>query len=77
MMKNAKKGYGPFLDTPRLNLNTDSCNPEDFFNNIFDERMLTILADATNDYAHGKICSVLGNIDPFQQIEHHSHRRHA
>ena len=58
--------YGSFLDTPGLNLNTDSCNPEDFFNNLFDERMLTILADATNDYAFEKIWSVLGNRDPFQ-----------
>ena len=67
----------PFLDTPGLSLNTDSHNPEDFFNNLFDETMFTIIADATNDYAHGKIRSVLGERDPFQQIEHYSHRRHA
>ena len=74
---NQEPDYGPFLDTPGLNLNTDSCNSEDFFNNLFDERMFTIIADATNDYAHGKIHSVLGERDPFQHIEHYSHRRHA
>ena len=57
---NQEPDYRPFLDTPGLNLNTDSHNPEDFFNNLFDERMFTIIADATNDYAHRKICSVLG-----------------
>ena len=65
------------LDTPGLNMNTDSHNPEDFFNNLFDERIFTIIADAINDYTHRKICSVLGKRDPFQQIEHYSHRRHA
>ena len=39
--------------------------------------MFTIIADATNDYAHGKICSFLRERDPFQHIEHYSHRRHA
>ena len=39
--------------------------------------MLTIVADATYEYAQKKIHSILGNRDPFQQIEYHSHRRHA
>ena len=67
--------HRPFLDTCELNLDNDSCNPEDFFNNLFDERMFTIMADATNQYAQQKICSILRNRDTFQQIEHHSHRR--
>ena len=39
--------------------------------------MFTIIADVTNEYAQGKIRSILGKRDHFQQIEHHSHRRHA
>ena len=39
--------------------------------------MFTIIADATNDYAHKKIRSLLEDRDAFQQLEHHSHRRHA
>ena len=39
--------------------------------------MFTILADATNDYAHKKIRSLLSDQDAFQQLEHHCHRMHA
>ena len=58
---------------------TDSHNPEDIFNNLFDfdNRMFTIIADATNEYAQGKITSILRNRGNFEQIEHHSQRRHA
>ena len=65
---------GPFIGTPGLNLDTESRKPEDFFNNFFDDRMF---ADVTNDYAHKKIRSLLEDRDAVQQLEHHSHRRHA
>ena len=64
---------GPFIGTPGLNLDTESRKPEDFFNNFFDDRMFTIIANATNDYAHKKIRSLLEDRDAFQQLEHHSH----
>ena len=38
---------------------------------------LLSLPDATNYYAHKKIRSVLEDKDAFQQLEHHSHRRHT
>ena len=72
-----KPDYGPFMATCGIKFDTDSCNPEDFFNNLFDNRIFTIIADTTNQYAHGKIRSILGNRDHFQQIEYHSRRRHA
>ena len=68
---------GPFKETPGLNLDTESRKPEDFFNNFFDDRMFTIIADATNDYAYKKIRSLLEDRDAFQQLEHQSHRRQA
>ena len=69
--------HGPFLVTPGLDLDTESRKPEDFFNNVFDDRMFTVIADATNNYAHKKIRSLLEDRDAFQQLEHQSHRRHA
>ena len=66
-----------FTGNPGLNMNTTSQNPEDFFNNLFDERMYTILAEETNNYARQKIRKVMENRDPFQQIDHYSYKRHA
>ncbi|MCG8621797.1 MAG: hypothetical protein MJE68_07345, partial [Proteobacteria bacterium] len=43
--------YGPFLGHQGINLDTESRNPEDFFNNLFSPRMFTIIAEATNNYA--------------------------
>ena len=74
---NAIPNQGPFIGTPGLNLDTKSRKPEDFFNNLFDDRMFTIIANVTNYYAHKKIRSLLEDRDAFQQLEHHSHRRHA
>ena len=51
--------HGPFLDTPVPNLDTESRKREDFFNNFFDDRMFTVIADATNEYTHKKIRSLL------------------
>ena len=64
----------PFADTPGLNFDTPSREPEAFFNELFDQRMFTILAEETNKYARQQISRILDGRD---QIEHHSHRRHA
>ena len=44
----------PFTGSPGLNMSTDSRLPEDFFNDIFDNRMFTIMAEETNNYAQKK-----------------------
>ena len=41
----------PFTGTQGINMSTDSRLPEDFFNDIFDDRMFTIMAEETNNYA--------------------------
>ena len=40
----------PFTGTQGINMSTDSHLPEDFFNDIFDDRMFTIMAKETNNY---------------------------
>ena len=54
-----------FIGHKGLNMNTASCNPEDFFNNLFDDRMYPILAEETNKYARPQIMKVMGNTDSF------------
>ena len=44
-----------FMDTPGLNFDTDSREPEVFFNQLFDDRMFTIIAEETNNYARQQI----------------------
>ena len=68
--------YRPFTDNQGLNMSTNSCLPEDFFNDIFDERMFTVMEE-TNNYTGKKICEILQGRDHFQQIDHHSYRQHA
>ena len=58
-------------------MSTDSRLPEDFFNDIFDNRMFTIMAEETNNYARKKIREIMQGRDHFQQIGHHSHRQHT
>ena len=41
----------PFTGTQGINMTNDSQLPEDFFNDIFDDRMFTIMAEETNNYA--------------------------
>ena len=67
----------PFTGTPGLNMSTDSCLPEDFFNDIFDDRMFTIMAKERNNYARKKIHEIMQGRDHFQQIDHHSHRQYT
>ena len=50
-----------FMDTPGLNFETNSWEPEVFFNN----------------YACQQIRRIMGRRDEKQQIEHYSHKRHA
>ena len=66
-----------FTDTPGLNFETNSREPEVFFNQLFDNRMLTIMAEETNNYARQQIMRIMGGRDQIQQIEHYSHKRHA
>ena len=35
------------------------------------------MAQETNSYAHDKIRKVLQGRDPFEQMDHHTHRQHA
>ena len=58
-------------------MNTVSHNPKDFFSNLFDDRMYTILAEETNKYARQQIMKELGNRDPFQHLDHYSYQKHA
>ena len=66
-----------FTDTPGLNFETNSREPEVFFNQLFDSRMFTIMAEETYNYAHQQIMRIMGGRDQIQQIEHYSHKRHA
>ena len=63
----------PFTGTQGINMSTDSHLPEDFFNDIFDDRMFTIMAKETNNYARKKIREIMQG----REIDHHSHRQHA
>ena len=45
---------GPFLGHTETNINDPDGNPEVFFNGLFDDRMWTILSEATNTYARSK-----------------------
>ena len=67
----------PITGTQGINMSTDSHLPEDFFKDIFDDRMFTIMAEETNNYAWKKIREIMQGRGHFQQIDHHSHRQHA
>ena len=63
-----------FIGAEGVNINTTLCNPEDFFNNLFDDRMYTILTKETNKYARQQIMKVIGNRDSFQHMDHYSYK---
>ena len=65
-----------FIGNEGLNMNT-SHNPEDFFNNLFDDRMYTIFTEETNKYARQQIMKVMGNRGPFQHMNNYSYQKHA
>ena len=69
--------HGSFTDFDGLNFSTESHNPEDFFNQLFDKSMYTRMPQETNSYAHDKIRKVLQGRDPFEQMDHHTNRQHA
>ena len=69
--------YGPFTGIQGINMEGNSREPEDFFNNLFEERMFTIMADETNSYARIKIRKLMAGRDHAQQMDHYSHRQHA
>ena len=69
--------YCHFIGHQGLNMGTISRNPEDFFNELFDERMYTIIAEETNNYARQQIMKAMGDRDPFQNMDHYSYKRHA
>ena len=52
---------GPFLSKSSSIITDLHGEPEIFFNSLFDERMWTILADATNNYARCKSQTIHGN----------------
>ena len=58
-------------------MSTNSCEPEDFFNDIFDDRMFTIMAEETNNYTCQKIHQIMQERDHFQQIDHYSYCQHT
>ena len=49
----------PFTDSEGINMSTNSREPEDFFNDIFEDRMFTIMAEETNNYVHCKIQEIM------------------
>ena len=40
-------------------------------------RMFTIIAEETNNYAHQQIARIMGRRYEIQQLEHYSHKRHT
>ena len=66
---------GPFLGHTETNINDPDGKPEVFFNGMFDERMWTILSEATNTYTRSKCQSRGGNccMDP----AHPDYKKHC
>ena len=52
---------GPFLETCRTPIEDPDGNPEVFFNELFDERMWSTIAQSTNTYAQSKANTPTGN----------------
>ena len=49
-----------FTDTPGLNFETNLREPEVFFDQLFDNRMFTIMAEETNNYVRQQIMRIMG-----------------
>ena len=70
--------HGPLTGIQGINMGGgNSREPEDFFNDLFEERMFTIMADETNNYARRKITEIMAGRDHVQQMDHYSHHQHA
>lgn len=66
----------PFMVTPsQLHINSDTRNPEDFFEALFDNRMWHQIAQSMNQYAEKRI-QHLGT-DALQRIEHPDYKKFA
>ena len=52
---------GPFLSSPSTIIDLTDPVPKLFFNQLFDDRMWTIISDATNTYARSKANTPEGN----------------
>ena len=61
---------GPFTETPGLNVEMPSKEPEDFFNLLFDSSMFQTIADKTNAYARNRVATILNGRDPIEQLNH-------
>ena len=72
-----KPDHGPFTGIQGLNMSGNSREPEDFFKDIFEDRMFTIMAEETNNYARRKIRQLMAGRDHIEQMDHYSHRQHA
>ena len=69
--------YGPLTDIEGLNFSTESWKPEDYFNQLFDKSMYTIMTQQTNAYAYYNIMQVLQGRDQFEQMDYYTNRQHA
>ena len=69
--------HGPFTGIQGINMSGHSRELEDFFNDLFEDRMFTIMAEETNNYACRKIHEVMAGRDHVQQMDHYSHCQHA
>ena len=67
---------GPFLEQSSTIIDLTNPVPELFFNQLFDDRMWTVISDATNHYAQSKCNTPQGNrcTDP-THAEYLKHRR--
>ena len=66
---------GPFQSTSYTNVENPDKKPEVYFNSLFDERMWTVISEATNVYARSKCVTPTGNrcTDP----THDEYRKHC
>ena len=53
--------YGPFISFRYTNIQNPQMKPKVFFKSLFDERIWTIITDATNAYARSKRVTQDGN----------------
>ena len=58
--------YGPFLVHSSTIIDITDPKPELFFNQLFNDRMWTIISDATNDYARSKCFNMQGMLQNFK-----------
>ena len=74
-MLDCGQSTGPFQSTSYTNVENPDKKPEVYFNSLFDERMWTVISEATNVYARSKRVTPTGNrcTDP----THDEYRKHC